>query len=96
MGRILRDGPPVRSLERGAGRYGSLNDETQKRLITILSSMIAYVLAGRLSDILIKEPEVRGVRDDLKEALLKAGFSLVSTIIASFVIRRVVASRWGS
>ncbi|HEY0127721.1 MAG TPA: hypothetical protein VGB40_01010 [Rubrobacteraceae bacterium] len=73
-----------------------MNDETQKRLITILSSMIAYVLAGRLSDILIKEPEVRGVRDDLKEALLKAGFSLVSTIIASFVIRRVVASRWGS
>jgi uncharacterized membrane protein len=73
-----------------------LNDETQKRLITILSSMIAYVLAGRLSDLLIKEPEVRGVRDDLKEALLKAGFSLVSTIIASFVIRRVVASRWGS
>ena len=72
-----------------------MNDETQKRLITILSSMIAYVLAGRLSDILIKEPEVRGVRDDLKEALLKAGFSLVSTIIASFVIRRVVASRWG-
>ena len=73
-----------------------MNDETQKRLITILSSMIAYVLAGRLSDLLIKEPEVRGVRDDLKEALLKAGFSLVSTIIASFVIRRVVASRWGS
>ena len=70
--------------------------ETQKRLITILSSMIAYVLAGRLSDIFIKEPEVRGVRDDLKEALLKASFSLVSTIIASFVIRRVVASRWGS
>jgi uncharacterized membrane protein len=73
-----------------------LNDETQKRLITILSSMIAYVLAGRLSDVLIKEPEVRGVRDDIKEALLKAGFSLASTIIASVVIRRVVGSRWGS
>jgi hypothetical protein len=73
-----------------------LNDETQKRLITILSSMIAYVLAGRLSDILIEEPEVRGVRDDVKEAFLKASFSLVSTIIASVVIRRVVGSRWGS
>jgi len=73
-----------------------LNDETQKRLITILSSMIAYVLAGRLSDVLIKEPEVRGVRDDVKEALLKAGFSLASTIIASVIIRRVVGSRWGS
>ncbi len=73
-----------------------MNDETQKRLITILSSIIAYMLAGRLSDILIKEPEVRGVRDDVKEALLKAGFSLASTIIASVVIRRIVGSRWGS
>ena len=73
-----------------------MNDETQKRVITILASMISYVLANRLSDILIKEPEVRGVRDDVKEAFLKASFSLVSTIIASFVIRRVVGSRWGA
>ena len=73
-----------------------MNDEMQKRAITILSSLIAYVLAGRLSDMLIKEPEVRGVRDDIKEALLKAAFSLTSTIIASFIIRRVVGSRWGA
>ncbi len=73
-----------------------MNDETQKRLITILSSGIAYVLAGRLADRFIKEPEVRGIRDDVKEAVLKAGFSLVSTVIASFIIRRVVSSRWGS
>ena len=73
-----------------------MNDETQKRLITILASGIAYVLAGRLADKLIKEPEVRGVKDDVKEALLKAGFSLVSTVAASLIIRRVVGSRWGS
>ncbi|MBA3611252.1 MAG: hypothetical protein WKF44_06670 [Rubrobacteraceae bacterium] len=73
-----------------------MNDETQKRLITILASGIAYVLAGRLADKLIKEPEVRGVKDDVKEALLKAGFSLVSTVVASLIIRRVVGSRWGS
>ncbi|MGH3145534.1 MAG: hypothetical protein ACRDTR_06990 [Rubrobacter sp.] len=73
-----------------------MNDETEKRIITILASMIAYVLANRLSEVLIKEPEVRGVRDDVKEALLKAAFSLASTIIASFIIRRVVGSRWGS
>ena len=73
-----------------------MNDETQKRMITILSSVIAYLLASRLADRFIKEPEVRGVRDDIKEAILKAGFSLVSTIVASFVIRRVVGSRWGS
>ncbi len=73
-----------------------MNDETQKRLITILSSGIAYILAGRLADVLIKEPEVRGVKDDVKEALLKASFSLVSTVVASFIIRRVVGSRWGA
>lgn len=73
-----------------------MSDETQKRLITILSGGIAYVLASQLADKFIKEPEVRGIRDDIKEAALKAGFSLVSTIVASFVIRRVVSSRWGS
>ncbi|MDP9424951.1 MAG: hypothetical protein M3P37_02675 [Actinomycetota bacterium] len=47
-----------------------MGDETQKRLITILSSGIAYALASRLADRLIDEPEVRGVGDDVKEALL--------------------------
>lgn len=73
-----------------------MNDETQKRVISILSTAIAAFLASRLADKIIEEPEERGVRDDFKEALLKAAFSLVSTIIASFVIRRVVSSRWGS
>jgi len=72
-----------------------VSDEAQKRAITILSSGIAYLLASRLADRFIQEPEVRGVRDDVKEALIKAGFSLVSTVVASFVIRRVVAGRWG-
>lgn len=73
-----------------------MNDETQKRLITILSSAIAYFLASRLADRFISEPEVRGIRDDVKEAALKAAFSLVSTIVASYIIRQVVGSRWGS
>ncbi len=73
-----------------------MNDETQKRLISILSTALAYLLASRLADKLIKEPEVRGVRDDVKEAVLQAAFSLTSTIIASFVIRRLLSSRWGA
>jgi len=72
-----------------------LNDETEKRLISILSTGIAYVLASQLAERIMKEPEVRGVRDDVKEALLQAGFSLASTIIASIVIRQVLSSRWG-
>lgn len=72
-----------------------MNDETQKRLISILSTGIAYVLASQLAGRLIQEPEVRGVRDDVKEALVQAAFSLASTIIASILIRQVVSSRWG-
>jgi uncharacterized membrane protein len=72
-----------------------MNDETQKRLISILSTGIAYVLANQLAERIIKEPEVRGVRDDVKEALLQAGFSLASTIIASILIRQILSSRWG-
>ena len=70
-----------------------MSDEGQKRLITILA--IAYVLASRLAERFIDEPEVRGVRDDFNEALVHAAFSLASTVIASFVIRRMLGSRWG-
>jgi hypothetical protein len=73
-----------------------VNDEMQKRAITILSTGIAYLLASQLADKIFDEPEERGIRDDVKEALLKATFSLASTVIASFIIRRVVATRWGS
>ena len=73
-----------------------MNDETQKRMITILSSGIAYLLASRIADRFIDEPEERGIRDDVKEATLKAIFSLASTVIASIIVRRVVGTRWGS
>jgi peptidoglycan/LPS O-acetylase OafA/YrhL len=70
-----------------------MDDETQKRVIMILASAIAYVLASRLSERFVEQPEVRGIRDDLKEALLSAASSLLLTIIASLVIRRVIGSR---
>ncbi len=73
-----------------------MNDDMQKRAITILSSGIAYLLASRFADRFLDEPEERGVQDDIKEALVKASFSLASTIIASIVIRRVLGSRWGA
>ena len=74
----------------------SVNDETQKRAITILSTGITYLLASRFADKFFDEPEERGVGDDIKEALVKASFSLASTVIASIIIRRVVSSRWGA
>ena len=73
-----------------------MNDEAQKRAITMLSTGIAYLLASRFADKFFDEPEERGVADDIREALVKASFSLASTVIASVVIRRVVSSRWGA
>ncbi len=73
-----------------------MNDEMQKRAITMLATGIAYLLATRFADRFLDEPEERGVSDDVKEALVKASFSLASTVIASIIIRRVVAGRWGA
>jgi len=70
-----------------------VDDEAQKRAITFLASVVAYLLASRLSERFVEQPEVRGIRDDLKEALLSAATSLLFTIIASLVIRRVMGSR---
>lgn len=71
-----------------------MNEETQRRLITMSSTVIAGFLASRLAEKLISVPEERGVKDDVKEALLKASFSLVSTVVASIAIRQILGRRW--
>jgi hypothetical protein len=70
-----------------------LNDDRRKRAIMILATVVAYLLASRLADRFVDQPEVRGVRDDLKEGLLSATSSLLLTVVASVVIRRVVGGR---
>ena len=73
-----------------------MNEEMQRRAIMFLATGIAGLLSSRLADKLIDVPEERGIQDDVKEALLKAAFSVASTLIASVIIRRVLGSRWGS
>jgi hypothetical protein len=70
-----------------------VDDDTLKRAIMILATVVAYVLASRLADRFVDQPEVRGVRDDVKEGLLSAASSLLLTVVASVVIRRVVGGR---
>jgi hypothetical protein len=70
-----------------------VNDDTLKRAIMILATVVAYLLASRLADRLVDQPEVRGVRDDVKEGLLSAGSSLLLTVIASVLIRRLLGGR---
>ncbi len=59
----------------------------------VLATAVAYVLASRLAERFVDQPEERGIQDDLKEGLLSAASSLVLTIVASVVIRRVVGGR---
>lgn len=70
-----------------------MNEETQKRIITMTSTALAGLLATKLADKLIKVPEERGVKDDIKEAALKGVFSVLATIVASVVIRQLLGRR---
>ncbi len=70
-----------------------MSDDTQKRLISFLATAIAFVLASRLAEDFLDQPERRGLGDDVKEGLLQASFSLLSTVAASVLIRRVLGSR---
>ncbi len=70
-----------------------MGDETKKRAIMILATVVAYLLASRLANRFVNQPEVRGVRDDLKEGLLSGASSLLLTVVASVVIRRVMGGR---
>ena len=70
-----------------------MDDDTLKRTIMVLATVVAYVLASRLAERSVDQPEVRGLRDDVKEGLLSAASSLLLTVVASVVIRRVVGGR---
>ena len=70
-----------------------MDDKTKKRVIMILATVVAYLLASRLANRFVNQPEVRGVRDDFKEGLLSGASSLLFTVVASVVIRRVVGGR---
>jgi hypothetical protein len=70
-----------------------VDDDMLKRVIMIVATVVAYVLASRLAERLVDQPEVRGLRDDLKEGLLSATSSLLLTVLASVIIRRVVGGR---
>ena len=74
-------------------RGGTVSDDTQKQLISVIATGVAFVLASRLAEDLIDAPEVRGMGDDVKEGLLQATFSLLSTMVASILIRRALRGR---
>lgn len=73
-----------------------MNEEVQKRMITILSGIIAYAIADRLADRFLNVPDEPGISDDIKEALIKGGFRFASTALASIIVRQIVSRYWSS
>ena len=72
-----------------------MDEDTQKWMITVVAALIAHVLADRVADKYLDEPEVRGVRDDIKEAFIKGSFRFASTVLASVLVRKAISGRWG-
>lgn len=70
-----------------------MNEDTQKWIITVVAALLAHFVADKIANRYLDEPEERGVRDDVKEAVIKGSFRAGSTILASIIVRNLF-SRW--
>lgn len=73
-----------------------MNEEVQKRAITIVSGIIAYLVADRLADRFLDVPDEPGISDDVKEAFIKGSFRFASTALASIIVRQVASRYWNA
>lgn len=73
-----------------------MGKDSQKQLISILSTALAAWAATKIAGSFLDEPEERGVQDDVKEALVQGSFSVAFTIMASLFIRNILGKRWES
>jgi hypothetical protein len=73
-----------------------LSEDMQKRIVLIVSTALAAWTATKLAGMFLDEPEERGPKDDVKEALVQGTFSVLVTIAASRLIRDILSKRWSS
>ena len=71
-----------------------MSKDTQKWIVSVLSTALAAWAATRLAGRFLDDPEERGTRDDVKEALVQGAFSVLATVLASRLIRDVLSKRW--
>ncbi len=71
-----------------------MDEQTQQRLETLLSAGIGFGLTRLVAERFITDlmPEQRGLKDDVLRAVLRAGTTAASAVIASVIIRWV--ARW--
>jgi len=68
-----------------------MDDQTQQRLETLLATGIGFGLTRLVAERFITDlvPEQRGLKDDFVRALMRAGTTATSAILASAIIRWV-------
>ncbi len=71
-----------------------MSKNAQKRIVVVLSTALAAWMATRIAGSFLNDPEERGAQDDVKVALLQGTFSVVFTLLASWLIRNVLSKRW--
>ncbi len=77
-----------------AHERSGMSDQTQKRLMTVLSIGISLALSQPLTRFIGEQiPERRGIRDDVTEAVLKGLARTVALVVASVVVRQLAARR---
>ena len=76
---------------RGGNR---MSDQTQRRLLTVLTIAIAMVLTRPVNRFIAEQiPERRGMRDDLTEAALQGLVRAAAFFVASLLVRRLAGSQ---
>ena len=71
-----------------------MNDQTQRRLLTVLVIVLTAVLTRPVKRYIAEQiPERRGTRDDLTEAVLQGLVRMAAVFVASILVRRLAGSR---
>ena len=75
-----------------------MNEQTQQRFESLLAAGIGIVLSRLVTERFIEDlvPEQRGIKDDVLRAVLRAGTTAASAILASVIVRQVAQGRSGA
>ena len=71
-----------------------MDEQTQRRLLTILSIVIGTVLSRPINNFIDEQiPERRGIKDDVTEAVLQGLVRIAAIFVASVIVRQVAQRR---
>ncbi len=71
-----------------------MDEQTQRRLLTLLSIVIGTMLSRPINNFIDEQiPERRGIRDEVTEAVLQGLVRIAAIFAASVIVRRLAQRR---